>query len=77
MIYHLVESIREVLKDTFREGLRRRCTNEQLERVQELHEELLAELERGDPQKAGHVMAMHFDETVMTMIQDNLASENA
>jgi DNA-binding FadR family transcriptional regulator len=73
MLYHLVESIREALKDSVREGLRRRRTGEQLERVQVLHEALLTELERGDPERAGRAMALHFDEAVMALIGDDAA----
>ena len=64
-LYHLVESIREPLQDTIREGLRRRNPGRQYERVQAMHEDLLAALERGDADSAARAMAIHFDETVM------------
>jgi DNA-binding FadR family transcriptional regulator len=68
MMYYLVESIREVSKDTIREGLLHRRTAEQLERVQELHEMLLVELERGDARAAGQVMALQFDEAIIALV---------
>ena len=70
MMYHLIESIREVSKDTIREGLLHRRTIEQLERVQELHVMLLAELERGDADAAGQVMALQFDEAIIALVTD-------
>jgi GntR family transcriptional repressor for pyruvate dehydrogenase complex len=70
MMYHLIEAIREISKDTIREGLLRRRTNEQLERVQELHEMLIAELERGDAEAASRAMAHQFDEAIVALVTD-------
>jgi DNA-binding FadR family transcriptional regulator len=70
LLYHLVESIREPLRDTIREGLRRRGSVAEYERVQELHEHLVAALARGDPHEAARAMALHFDEAVMALVQD-------
>lgn len=69
MLYHLVESLRQALTDTVREGLRRRRTVAQLDRVQALHEALVADLERGDPEGARRSMALHFDEAVMALVE--------
>lgn len=66
-MYHLIESIREPLQDTIREGLRRRNPGQQFERVQVMHEDLLAALEQGDAVAAAQAMAVHFDETVMVV----------
>ncbi|BCL84010.1 GntR family transcriptional regulator [Ktedonobacteria bacterium brp13] len=74
MMYHLIESIREVSKDTIREGLLHRRTTEQLERVQELHAMLLAELERGDADAAGQAMALQFDEAIIALVTDAQAT---
>jgi len=52
------------------EGLLHRRTMEQLERVQELHAMLQAELERGNATAAGHVMALQFDEAIIALITD-------
>jgi DNA-binding FadR family transcriptional regulator len=70
LLYHLVESIREPLRDTIREGLRRRASAAQYERVQERHEHLVAALTQGDPQEAARAMALHFDEAVLALVQD-------
>lgn len=71
MLYHLVESIRGPSQVAIREGLRRRFPDEQqLERVQVLHEDLLAALEKGDSREAEQAMSRHFDEAVVTMMTD-------
>lgn len=67
MMYHLLESMREISQDTMREGFRRRRTVEQRERVQELHVMLLSELERGDARAAGRAMALQFDEAIIAL----------
>ena len=64
VLYHLISSIRESLKDAIREGLRRRDTKEQLERVQVLHEMIATAIERGDNQEAGRAMTQHVGEAV-------------
>jgi GntR family transcriptional regulator, transcriptional repressor for pyruvate dehydrogenase complex len=64
VLYHLISSIRESLKDAIREGLRRRDTKEQLERVQVLHEMIATAIERGDHQEAGRAMTQHVGEAV-------------
>jgi DNA-binding FadR family transcriptional regulator len=67
MVYHLLESMREISQDTMREGFRRRRNAEQRERVQALHTMLLSELERGDAQAAGRAMALQFDEAITAL----------
>jgi GntR family transcriptional repressor for pyruvate dehydrogenase complex len=67
MLYHLVESIRDVLEETIRRGLRQRRSREQLERVQVLHEALRDEVQRGDAESAAQAMAQHFDEAVTAL----------
>ncbi len=69
IMYHLINSIRDPLKDVIREGLRRRDTTEQLERVQRLHEAILAAIEHGDASEAGQAMAQHFDEAVTALVK--------
>ena len=64
MLYYLVESIRNSLREAIRIGLSRRGSEEELERVQQLHEEILAALEQGDADEAGRAMAAHFDDAV-------------
>ncbi len=72
LIYHLVASIREALKDTLRENLLRPQTHEQLERVQAGHEAILAALAEGDADGAQHAMAAHFDDAVMSLIHGTI-----
>ena len=72
MMFHLVESIREASKDTIREGLRRRHTTEQLERVQALHEALFAEVRDGHAEGARRAMDVHFDEAVTALITGDI-----
>jgi GntR family transcriptional regulator, transcriptional repressor for pyruvate dehydrogenase complex len=72
VLRHLVESIRAPLEDTIRAGLQRRITGEQHERVQILHEELVAAIEVGEADAAGRAMAVHFDEAVMAMVEDQV-----
>jgi GntR family transcriptional regulator, transcriptional repressor for pyruvate dehydrogenase complex len=64
LMYHLIESIRDVLKDTIKEGLRSRFTGEQLLHVQSLHESLVERIGAGDVEGAGAVMAVHFDDAI-------------
>jgi len=75
MLYHLVASIREVLRDTIREELRLRQRGEQLEGIQVLHEHLLTELQRGNAEGAGQAMAIHFDEAVTELVRNYTASD--
>lgn len=66
MIGHLVESIRGPLKDTIREGLRHKYTDEGRERVQQRHESILVAIERGDAEDAREAMSVHFDGAIAT-----------
>jgi GntR family transcriptional regulator, transcriptional repressor for pyruvate dehydrogenase complex len=68
MLCHLMESLRHALQDTIREGYRPRQTNPmQRERIQEMHEDLAAALERGDANGAARAMTIHFDEAVAAL----------
>ncbi len=64
VLYHLISSIRDSLKDAIMAGLRRRDTKEQLERVQVLHEMIATAIERGDKHEAGQAMTQHVGEAV-------------
>jgi GntR family transcriptional repressor for pyruvate dehydrogenase complex len=68
MVYHLVVTMREAIKETLHESLLRPLTDEQLERVQVGHEAILSSLERGAPAEAERVMAAHFDEVVKSLL---------
>lgn len=69
VMQQLIGSIRTSLKDAIEEGLRRRTTKEQLQRVQVLHEAILDGIERADAEAAAAAMAQHFDEAVMAMVE--------
>lgn len=71
MFRHLVESIREALRTTISEGLRRRVSLAQLERVQEIHEQLRHEIATGSPDDARRTMNVHFDEAVLAIARDD------
>jgi GntR family transcriptional repressor for pyruvate dehydrogenase complex len=71
MLFHLIYSIRETIKETIREGRLRRFSEEQVRKVQELHEALVAAIESGDPERAGKAMTMHFDEIAMSVGSDD------
>jgi DNA-binding GntR family transcriptional regulator len=77
MMYHLLESMREISQDPMREGFRRRRTAEQRERVQELHAMLLSELERGDARAAGRTMAFQFDEAITALADQSQEVQQA
>lgn len=64
MIVHLVESIREALKNTIAAGLRSRSSEEQLENLQQTHEKLYQTLRQRDVEAARITMNQHFDEAM-------------
>lgn len=70
MLHRLIASIRGSMKDAVLEGLLRRQTPGRLERVQELHEEVLSGIERRDPDAAAEAMTAHFDDAVTALIGD-------
>ena len=70
MLYHLVDSIREPLQESIREGLQRRVSSDEMDRVQELHERLIEAVAAGDAAQSARAMADHFDEAVTAMVQD-------
>lgn len=61
MMFHLVSSIREVMRDTMREGLRRHSDEEVWRKNHADHLKLVAMIDRQDEQGAGAIMALHFD----------------
>ncbi len=70
MLYFLVESIRQALKNSIIEGLHRRPTLSDLEFVQRLHEDVFAAIKRQQVQKALRAMVRHFDEAVLALVDD-------
>lgn len=65
----LVESLHNAARDSIRAGLASRRTEEELERVQLLHEALLQAIERQEEQAAAQAMALHFDDAVTALVQ--------
>jgi DNA-binding FadR family transcriptional regulator len=64
LMYYLIESIRDVLTDSIREGLRSRFTEAQMQQVQSLHETLVEAISAGDAEAAAAAMAAHFDDAI-------------
>lgn len=67
MLLHLIESLRETLKDTIRAGRRRRSTPAQLAQIIELHCDVVDAIVASDPQAAARAMALHFDDIAMSI----------
>lgn len=64
ILYFLVESIRNALKEVILVGLKHRASKEEFERVQETHEHILEAIKRKNSSAASKVMAAHFDDAV-------------
>lgn len=76
LMYHLIQSIRDVLKDTITEGLRNRFDDEQLRQVQALHEAVVAALASHDRVQASQAMAEHFDDAINAIYRATIAPDN-
>ncbi len=61
MLYHLVDSIREPLRDTMHEGLVRHVGADDRRKIQQSHVQLVTLIDRMDAEGAGSCMAAHFD----------------
>ncbi len=61
MMFHLVASIREVMRDTMREGLVRHPNEEDWQKNYADHLTLVTLIDKQDEQGAGALMALHFD----------------
>ncbi len=68
MLYYLIQSIRESLKETILEGLRRSVKEEQFQAAVQIHHVLLEQLEKGDVAGATHYMIVHFDQAIATFL---------
>jgi DNA-binding FadR family transcriptional regulator len=64
MLFHLVDSIREVMRDTMREGLVRHTDPQDWRNIQASHVSLVTFIDRQDSVGAGACMATHFDEAI-------------
>lgn len=74
MLHHLIESIRGPLKNSIREGVRLRHTEDQFQEMQGGHERILEAIGRSDAVTASRLMADHFDGAVKAMVGDALTS---
>lgn len=70
IIFHLIESIRDAVRDNVLRGLKNRFTDEEYERVQSCHEAILQALIDHDPQQARQAMEEHFDEALKALLYD-------
>lgn len=68
MLNYLVGSIRGALHEAISEGLDRRRSIAELDRVQELHEAIFERIAEGDGDGAADAMARHFDEAVTALV---------
>jgi DNA-binding FadR family transcriptional regulator len=64
MLFHLVDSIREVMRDTMKEGLVRHTDPEDWQYIHASHVKLVDLIDRRDAAGAGACMASHFDEAI-------------
>lgn len=67
VLVHLVESLREALREASLSGLQHRRTRGELVRVQELHEMLVRHIGKKDIKQAARTMALHMDEAIAAL----------
>lgn len=68
MIYHLVESIRDVMHDNVILGLQHRFTDADYDRIQELHVSIFQAVTDQDVQQAQASMNAHFEEALDALL---------
>jgi GntR family transcriptional regulator, transcriptional repressor for pyruvate dehydrogenase complex len=68
IMFYLVESIRDALRNTISAGLQSRGPELNLEIIQQTHEALYETLAARDVTAAMHAMVQHFDEAISSMI---------
>lgn len=64
MIYYLVESIRDAMRDSMLQWHVQQHTAEAYEQVQQIHERIVEALKQGDPEMAATAMKQHFDNAI-------------
>jgi len=64
MLFHVAESIREVMRDTMEEGLMRHTAPADWEKIQANHVTLVKLIDQQDAAGAGACMASHLDEAI-------------
>lgn len=67
-LFHLVESIREVMRNTMKQGLSRHSDLAAWRRIQESHERLVVLVDQRDAAGAAACMASHFDDSIRGML---------
>jgi DNA-binding FadR family transcriptional regulator len=74
----LIEAFRQLIQASMLKGLERWAATPKLDRVQELHEEIIAAVLEKDPVGAAQAMAHHFDDAISAIIGDVIGeSESA
>ncbi len=74
MMYYLISSIREALKDAIGETLSHRRTDEQCQQLQAEHEAILGAIEQRDATAAGKAITGHFDAGVK-LLEEAVSSD--
>jgi DNA-binding FadR family transcriptional regulator len=68
MLYRLLESIREVMRDSMEEGLVRNLNRTEWEYIQSTHVQLVTLIDKQDASAAGTCMASHFDTHIQEIL---------
>jgi DNA-binding FadR family transcriptional regulator len=70
LLYHLVESMREPMRDSMQAVGLRRVTAPQHEFAVTAHHRIVDAIARREPDEAGRAMSAHFDEAIRLISQD-------
>lgn len=69
VMHHLIDSLREPLKESIRAVQRHRITDDQHELAYQAHARILHAIDEGDTAEAGSAMAAHFDEAIRLLTE--------
>ncbi|KAA3665290.1 MAG: FadR family transcriptional regulator [Chloroflexi bacterium] len=72
----LIQSIRIALKQIVMQGLQQWATQEQLNRVQEVHENIFTSIHNQNRDEAEKWMTIHFDEAIANLVQDDESNKS-
>jgi DNA-binding FadR family transcriptional regulator len=67
LLVHLIEAIREPLRESVLVGLTSRSSDDEVQYVQRMHEMIVVALAGRDATGAGRAMAEHFDKALMAI----------